>query len=216
MTDKLLFMPYDSRYSRQIIVKTFQNGFSMQTRNLKLVIFTCVAIFVFPATAFAQTPAKLLQEIAAKLKATGSAAVLVDYVNWDSAFQNVDPRQKDQLNVQTPDALREYYRQLLTNPEKFLRQQIEGRLEELPPDQRESAKQKFEAALVEARAKLAESKLQFKESQYTVGEETITGDQAGVKLETVYKGTPKSDTIRFVKINGKWYLSSVRNIGSEQ
>lgn len=158
--------------------------------------------------ALAETPEEVMQEIVTKIKAETNSAPIVEYVDWESAFAEAPQQQKEVMQIDSAEKLKEFYREVLKNPAEMMKKHVEMRMSQVPENQQ--AMMKATVAQMETVIKKKEEEMRAKisETDYVVGTAKITGDDAVVPLTTKYKEEEKTHNVEFVLKDGKWLLSS--------
>ncbi len=156
----------------------------------------------------AETPEEVMQEIVTKIKAETNSAPIVEYVDWESAFKEAPEQQKEIMQIDSPEKLKEFYREVLKNPAAMMKKHVEMRMSQVPENQQ--AMMRATVAQMETVIKKKEEEMRTKiaETDYSVGTAKITGDDAVVPLTTKYKEEEKTHDVEFVLKDGKWLLSS--------
>jgi len=174
-------------------------------------LYILVLIFVASLnTALAQnSPEETIQKMTSEMKKQKSAAPIVEYVHWETAFKTLTPEESAGMKVNSAEELKKYSKSMLQDPVAFMKEQMQANLGDIPAEQRIFAEQAM-AGMIEMveteHKKMAE---EMKNTEYKVGETTIEGDVATVELLTTLNGETKTDSIELKKIDGRWYLPSL-------
>lgn len=174
-------------------------------------------ILFFPFFAYAQeTPEQVLEKIIADIKAASSTSPVVEYVDWEKAFNNMPEERRKMISVETPAAMKSYYKEVLKDPVSMMRKQFEARLDSLPPAQRPIYEQNFSRMQKALEDKTKEMYSRISETDYKIGTADIQGDVAVIALTQKYKEEEKTENVRFEKSGDKWMLPAVSSLGSQQ
>ncbi len=161
--------------------------------------------------AFAETsPEGTVKEFVGKIKSAKSPAPIVEYIDWQKAFNEFPEAQRAQLKLDTPDKLKTFFKSMLESPAKTMREQMEARLKSMPQDQQTQAKPMMDQLQTMMETKEKEMKERIAATDYQVSDEHIDGDTATVKLTQKYKGEDKSETIKLERHGSKWLLPSLK------
>lgn len=127
--------------------------------------------------------ARLLQDF----KTKRSAAVILDAVHWQSAFDSFPKDERARINVRTADELRTHYERALINPAEYARTSLERQMAVSSPSEREKLKRmmalfstKFEEQLQRMRNQIGNADFDIKDIQVN-GSDAVVG--VGIKLE---------------------------------
>lgn len=152
-------------------------------------------------------PSKVVSLVVNKIKKQGDPSPVVDYVYWDKIFSKLPQKNREVMNVHTPDELKEFYRKILHSPSGALENVLRSRMEEkLGADKTSEMLQTLRAKAVE---KEKELKRKIKETEYIVGPSKIKGDKAKVPLTHVYRKEKKTEKVSLVKIKHSWLLEDL-------
>jgi hypothetical protein len=163
-----------------------------------------------PGAALAeQKPNEVLKELLDKIKSQSNASAVVDYVDWQEAFNKASEEQKKNMNVTGPEQMKQFYRQILESPAVNFRKQVEERLASVPAEQKPMMEQQLKRMEEVMRKKEEEMKEKIAGTTYEIGEAKIEGNAAKVKLTQTYKGETKEEDVQFVKSGERWLLPSV-------
>ncbi len=173
---------------------------------MKKLIFI-FGLLVFIGTTFAEnTPAHTVQEIINKMKETQSPVVVLDYVNWEKAFQRFPAVQKEQLKVSTPDQLKKFFDNMLRNPSAVVRERINQEINKAAPEQQENLKKNLELVVAAIAKKEDEMKKRISSTSYEVGAVEVKGGIATVMLTQTYNGEKKTEKVILEKEGERWML----------
>ena len=91
-------------------------------------------LFFAATVCVAQGGAKqLVEEIVNRLKETGNAAVVLDYVHWPTAFENLPVSDRRLMEISSAEEFRSYVNGMVTNPQEFVRREYTTRLNASAP-----------------------------------------------------------------------------------
>jgi len=179
----------------------------------KLIFFILISLIISPLDVASATPASpdsVAQEIITKVKHSKSLLSLLPYVHWQTAFETLSAKDKASLSVKSASELREKYRQLISSPDNYFRDNIQPKLSPTLPTIFDTVAKKvangFGASIREfqRRAVLAD---------YSVGDSSIKQNDAAIVAITVSNnGVAKKHNVAFNKIDGKWYLPSPQSL----
>jgi len=155
------------------------------------------------------SPAALVTEMVVKIKALRSSAPVVEYVDWDIAFERAPEAERNARGFRSSAEMRDYYFRLLSDPERFARQEVASRAALVPPEKRAELEQALQNSLEDIRAANDKMREQLRQIQFDVGEEKITGDTASVMVSTTLNGETSSGPVELIRKNGRWYLPSI-------
>lgn len=184
---------------------------------MKNLFFYFSICYLFPFSAFAQeTPEQVLQKILAEIKAASNTSPVVEYVDWQKAFSKMPEDRKKMINVETPEGMKSYYKEVLKDPVAVMKKQFESRLGSLPPAQKPIYEQNFARMQKALEDKTKEMFSRIAETEYQVGTAEIQGDSAVVALTQNYKGEVRNEKIHFEKTGNAWLLPAVSSMSGER
>lgn len=174
-------------------------------------------ILFSPILALAEeTPEKVLEKILGEIKAASNTSPVVEYVDWDKAFNNMPEERRKMINADSPSAMKAYYKSVLKDPVEVMKQQFEARLGSLPPSQKPVYEQNFSRMQKVLEEKTKEMFSRIAETEYTIGTADIEGEVAVVPLKQKYKEEVREESVRFEKSGTKWMLPAVSSLGQQQ
>jgi hypothetical protein len=159
----------------------------------------------------------LIAGMLARVKESGRAAVMIEYVDWESALARATKSDLDRISQPpTAEGLRNYIETILSDPSGYLAQQFELRARRLPPAQaeklRETAKQ-FNESLAGVEELI---KNRLLNTSYTVkGSRIIDATAAQVYLEIKFGEDRKLTTLDLVRREGNWRLATIEFLKAE-
>ena len=160
-----------------------------------------------PTAAFAN-PEAIVQEIVTKIKAASNPSPIVDYVDWSKAYEKMPPMQKTMMKVDSADGMKEFYRQMLTNPAMMMEKRMKEQAASMPEAQQAAMQQSMGQIQQMLKQRQEEMKKQISETEYTVGKATVEGEKATVMLTQEFEGEKKEREIQLNKVGEKWMLDS--------
>lgn len=183
---------------------------------MKRVLFLILAVLLCAGTVFAETisPEATVKEIVSKMKTAGNPAVIVEYVNWTKAFAQFPEKQKEQLNLKSAAEMKDFFREMLAHPSVVMKKQMESKLETVPADKQEEAKQSIVKIEQMMKAKEDEMRERLTTTVYEVGAAKVDGDQAHVQLTQIYKDQKRTEDVTLEKDGDRWMLPSVNMVNS--
>lgn len=181
---------------------------SIRSRPAILLAFFA-AVLTLRAEASAGGPAALVTEMVVKIKALRNSSPVVEYVHWDTAFERLSEAERSARGFRSSAEMRDYYFRMLSDPERFARQEVAVRASIVPPEKRAELDRAFERSLEEIRASTAAIREQFQQMQFDVGEERIDGDTAQVMVATTLGGETNRGQVELIRKDGRWYLPSI-------
>ena len=170
--------------------------------------FLCSALLVLlPSAAFA-SPEAVVKEIVEKIKAAANPSPIVDYVDWSKAYEKMPPMQKTMMKVESANGMKEFYREMLTNPAAMMEKRMKEQAASMPEAQQAAMQQSMGQIQQMLKQRQDEMKKQITETEYKIGKATVEGEKATVKLTQVYQGDSKEREIQLNKVGEKWMLDS--------
>jgi len=172
-------------------------------------LFCIQVVSVAPASAQA-APEEMVIEMVDRLKSERDPSVLLEYVHWDTAFDNFPEEQRREIDVSSPGEFRGYFEGFFRDPANFIQKQMKGRMAGMTPEQQQMMQAQFEqmaASMVEKRRKIDEK---MSRAEYKVGQIDLKGNTATVELITSLDGQTRSQSLPLELINGKWYLPTMK------
>ena len=176
--------------------------------TLAAAVFCATVLFASTASA-APTPETTVKEIVDKIKAAASPSPIIEYVDWDGAFQGLPEEQKAMMKITSSSEMKGLYRKILEDPIAAMKEKMKEQMATIPAEQQAAAQQQMahmEEMIGQQKAKMTE---QIKATEYEIGKSTVDGDKATVKLTQSYQGQKREEEIALVKKGDKWLLSSV-------
>lgn len=163
---------------------------------------------------FAQSePDQVLRDLMAQIKEKGTAAPLIEAVDWESAFKKFEPWQLNNMRIKTPDDLKEYNRKFMEDPRKALEDSIYGQVMNSPKAQEPEEMKRIETLVQSMVQQIEIQQKNLARIDYEVGKAQITESDAKVPLTVSLEGREDSQTVELKKIDGKWYLTDILNFG---
>ena len=179
----------------------------MKTLGTRILIFICLTLsLVSPCVA--ETPEEVVTKMMDKIKAVGSPAPYLDYVNWDSAYSSLSEEQKTQMKVSSAKELKGTFEQMFTDTESFFRAKFDEKIKDVPASERSMHEAKFKQMVAAIEMQQERMKEQIKNTDYKIGESNVKEDKATVKLTQTYEGQSRDRTIHLTNESGAWLLDS--------
>ena len=188
---------------------TFPRTFRQTVKGVSYLL--AAAVFIVPLTclqANAETPESVMKEILGKIKAESNSSPIVEYVDWETAFAQAPDQQKQVMNINSPEQLKEFYREVLKNPAAMMKKHVESRMATVPEDQ----KAMMQATMVQMEQVIKQKEEEMKQkiagTEYTIGEAVVTGSEAVVPLTATFEEEEKKHDVDFIKKDGRWLLAT--------
>ena len=171
-------------------------------------VFLCALspiLFVVPASA--ETPSEITQRLIKQLESKQELAPAFDYVDWEGAFKQVDPALKARMGLRSANDYRNQEVERYNGQDK-ISQGLDSAISTADPEHKKRLTEMKEHLSKSLDNQKAETEKAFAETEYTIGDETIDGDTAEVKLIKKRNQSVNTDTLEFVKSGGNWKLKS--------
>src|SRR5690606_16300541 len=126
------------------------------------------------------------------IKDKGDPSPIVDYVSWEDNFNSLPQKNRQIMDIDSVEELREFYRRILLSPAQEMVRVFETKFKnkvggDKVGDLIESVKQR-------ASDKEREIRKRIKESEYEIGKAEITGSTAIVPLTYHYGSESKTES----------------------
>lgn len=181
--------------------------------NKVLLSIFLTAFLIFPAVSYSQeTPEQTLNKILSEIKSTGSTSPVVNYVDWDKAFENLSEDRKKIIAVSTAEEMKSYYESVLKDPLVVMEKQYQNKIASLAPEQKPVFEQNFIRLKSVLEKKSKEMQTRISESEYEVGKAQITGNKALISLKRTYIGKTLEENVTLEKFGDKWLLPAVNSL----
>lgn len=154
-------------------------------------------------------PADRVTELMVKLKAFRSPVVIIEFVDWESAFAGASEADRAKYGARTPLEMRRYYEQVLGDPEAYARREISRQLALVPADKRPIVEAQISEAVAQVRQNQDRYREFYRDFTFEVGAAEVTGDRAVVPLTTAFGGETFQERIPLIRRDKVWYLPSV-------
>jgi len=178
--------------------------------RFKYIVFFLISVFLPSVAAADLGPKETLEKILGDMVAQKNIAAVLNYIHWSTAFKNLKPAQRQQLNVTTPEQLKAFYKRMLNDPAGYLRERMEGRMASVPPEQRAVVEGQLNQMLDGVNQKLAQENAKIGRTKYTIGEVDTKGKRSTIQLSAAVDGQVKNNEVVLVQQeDGKWYLPSL-------
>lgn len=166
-------------------------------------------LLFFSTQALAETPDEVLREIITKIKAASNTSPIVDYVDWSKAYKSTPLPRREFMGVDSAEAMKEYYREVLKDPVAVMKQQFKTKLETVPNAQKPALEQTFARMEQVMGERTKEMQLKVKGTEYEVGEPIIKDDKAMLPLKQTFNGVMKTEEVVFERSGDTWLLPTV-------
>ena len=182
----------------------------------KIIFSISLMVFLFsPSISYSQeTPEETLNKILSEIKSSASTAPVVNYVDWDKAFESLPEDRKKIIAVSSPDEMRSYYESILKDPLAVMEKQYEKKIAGLTPEQKPIFEQNFARLKDILEKKSKEMEKRISESEYEVGKAEIKGSKAAVPLKRKYIGKTIEENVVLEKSGDKWLLPTVSSLST--
>jgi hypothetical protein len=180
----------------------------MKTTIQKLILALVLLGLQATVVVAEQTPEAVVSEMMAKIKAAGSPAPFIDYVNWPLAFKSAPEQMKAQMKVTSADQMKTTFQRMFTDTKAFFHEQMKDRLAAVPEDKRAMAEAQLEKMNQMIDQQQAQMKEQIQQTDYSVGKATVEGNSARVMLTQSYQGQTREREVQLTKEGGAWLLDS--------
>lgn len=166
-----------------------------------------IACVMYPASLWAeQGPEDVLRQMIKEIKQKKDQGVVVDYVDWDSAFNNIKPENRARMTAKSPAELKEQQKKFFTDPKKFVSEQIEAGAASVPAEQQAMLKANKEQISTSTAERIKSENERVSKATYEVGTAKIEGDKATVPLTAKMDSKTETHDIAMIKKDGKWLL----------
>lgn len=178
-------------------------------------LFRCVAalavVLLSAGLALAEmTPEYTVKEFVGRIKKEGNPWPIVDYIDWEKAFVDFPAPQKEQLKLKSADEMKNFFREMLQQPAKKMKEQMDARIKEMPKDMQDRSKPMMTQLEEMMKKKEAEMKDRISKTEYEVVDSTVEGETATVKLKQKYNTEEKTEEIKLQKKGDRWLLPSIK------
>lgn len=153
-----------------------------------------------------ETPEEMLSKLIAEVKSSGSPIPILERVDWKTAFAETltDDRYRAAIGVKSPEELKSFYRSVFENPNALMKERVASKMDSLPPAKQaalEVLMMRVEATMKEHKASEMEK---LRRSEFKITGSRIEGDKATVDFDAVLDGETKTQTVKFIKVDGRW------------
>ena len=174
-------------------------------KSILLLALMALSFFISISPAAAEVgPKETVEIVLQQIKQKGGPAGMMDYVHWDSAYNNLPEIEKKNFNVQSSSELKELYKVMFENPDLFMKQQMRKRFGNLEPNQKAAFETQLDQMANMMKEKIKEQKDKMARTNFTIGDVDVEGDNATVKVTSALDGKTKQTDVKLVKIDGKW------------
>lgn len=180
---------------------------------MKKLFFILIGLFIAVNAKAENAPQDVVREIVGKMKQERTPAVVLEYVNWEKAFNKFPALQKEKLGVNSADELRAFFDNMLRNPSEVVRQKITAEMKDAKPEDQKILSENLEKVVSAIAKKEDEMKTRIASTTYEIGAVDVKGDTASVMLTQIYKGERKTEKVLLEKEAGKWMLPTAGEFG---
>ena len=174
-------------------------------------LITCLATNCFAGS----TPEATVHSAIKELKSTGQPSAILNYVHWQTAFNQMSPMYRAQINADSPEALKSFYSKALKDPSEAMKGTLEGYASQLPPEQQAMMKQQMEKLGAMMKQRLDEAKKKLVEADYEIGKASVEGNDATLKLVATRGEETRSHDLKLIKIGEQWYFPSLDLVNAD-
>ena len=175
------------------------------------------AFLSFPTVSYSQeTPEQTLSKILSDIKTSASTTPVVNYVDWEKAFNNLSEEKRKKNSISSSQEMKSYYENVLKNPIAIMEKQYKKKIASLTPQQKPIFEQNFARLKSALEEKTKEMSERIAESEYEVGVAKVTGDIAIVPLKRKYIGKTTEENVRLEKSGDKWLLPGVNSLSAKK
>lgn len=178
--------------------------------SLRYLALQLAAVFMIAIQLVAEptSPKEVVRSFVNEYNQSLSPAVMVNYVHWPTAFNNLTSSQQSAIKVTNPEEFKAYITNTLKDPIQTVRKVVRAKMDTLTPEQRARLEQSLEQQIQQLEQQRQQLQEKMKNAVITVGEATIEGDKASVPVSTEFEGENKQETVQLERIDGRWYLQS--------
>lgn len=152
-----------------------------------------------------KSPEAVVEEIISKMKKSGDPKVMTDYVDWQSAYDQMPPSARTAAKINSPEQMKTYYNGI-AGGNGALEQTLSAQLDKVPADRKAAAQALIQSMSKQIESGKAKMDARIKDSTYRVLSSKVEGNNATVLVESTYQGETKNQELPMVKRDGKWLL----------
>ncbi len=175
-------------------------------------LFFCGAFLMSVSALLAESPTEVVNKVITSMKKDGSPVAMVEYIHWPTAFENLSAQQRQEMGIDSVESLRSYMKKMLASPSSAMRDMMESRINQIPPEGQASMKAMIDQMVSRVEAQEQQMKSKIAAADYEVKALEETQDSASVEIKTLSEGKEKVDTVQLQKIDGKWYFPSISSM----
>lgn len=174
----------------------------------KFVIACCVFSLVLPSFARAESPIDIANRLIVELQKKQSLDPVIEQVDWQGAYEKMDPEQKKQMGIKSPEDLKALQVENYRGIGGKMKGSLEKAFNSAPPDQAALLKvmnDRLDSSLAEQKKKSEEN---FRQTSYSLGEAHVGENDAQIEVVKTVGERVTTSTLEFVKVKGDWKLKS--------
>lgn len=153
------------------------------------------------------SPGDTVLEMISNIRQSGSMSAIARYVYWEEAFLKINDKQKQEMQVSTSEELKTFFVDFIENPDAMMVRKIENSPHLSVSEREEKLEMLSQTTKLKKQMDQAQVQL-LKDTEFSIGGETINENRAVVKLKSVKDGEEKTQDVPMVLIDGKWLLTS--------
>lgn len=170
-------------------------------------------LFVFltgVALASAETPEEVVKRFCDTLRKTGDPKIMIDYVDWDSAFDRLSGREKIAYQVTNSSEYRKYVEEIYTNPKEAIGKRLQAIILSMPEGARPKSED-FQTAVFDGIAgQQEELRRDLKQTIFEIGKTVMVNEgRSCVPVTVRFNGQNSSQAARLIKKGDSWLLTSI-------
>ena len=175
----------------------------------RLTVYLIAAAISFaPARAYAESPKEIALQMIASMQKHLNLDPVIEKVDWQGAYKNMDPAQRQQMGFNSPDDLKKYQIENYKGLGDKVREGVQNG--------RKTAKGKEAVVLQRMNERLddtlnkqqEQSRKDFLQTKYAIGKENVGADTAEVEIIKTRGESSVTQTLEFVKVEGNWKIKS--------
>ena len=180
---------------------------------IRSTLLLLAATFILPSTSFAfDTPTETTRLAVKAVKSEGPKGMM-NYIHWQSVYDSFPPQQRRLLNINSVSDLRSYYKSIFTNPIEATYSRMSSQFANLPPEARAMMKAQMAKMSASINSEVQKEFDKVKRTTFKIGQESVSGKKATVKLTTYVDGKTELHTVNLVNVGSRWLLSAVPEMG---
>lgn len=159
-----------------------------------------------------EDPAAVLQGWLNQAKAKKGMAVLLDYVDWDSAFADLPEHEKKATNVNSAGEYRVRQESFFKDPGRFIAEQVKMHQVSSDETSPEELERRAEEIVKISTAQIERQNAQIGRSDFVVSRVTSVGEKTLLEFTITTAGVTEARQASMIKKAGKWYLTALPNL----